>query len=83
MPDFFARKARLAIELAWAEGPRGRILPEPGELRYPIGYTLAGPETRSGFAVHYSAPFASDTVLVTFCVMMGTNRSVANVMTTG
>lgn len=61
VPDFYARKARLAIELAWVEGPRGRILPKPGELRYPISYTLAGPETRSGFAVHYSAPFASDT----------------------
>jgi hypothetical protein len=61
VPDFYARKARLVIEVAWAEGTRGRILPTPGELRYPIGYTLAGPETRSGFAVHYSAPFASDT----------------------
>ena len=61
VPDFYVRKTRLAIELAWAEGARGRIQAEPGELRYPIGYTLAGPETRSGFAVHYSAPFASDT----------------------
>ncbi|ESX82646.1 MULTISPECIES: hypothetical protein [unclassified Mesorhizobium] len=30
VPDFYVRKARLAIEVAWAEGSRARILAEPG-----------------------------------------------------
>lgn len=61
VPAFYARKARLAIEVAWAETLRGRIVAGRGELRYPIGYVLGGPSSSSGFAAHYSAPFASDT----------------------
>jgi hypothetical protein len=62
VPDFYARKRRLVIEVAWTESQRGRIVTGRGELRYPIAYVPDGSSSSSsGFAAHYSAPYASNT----------------------
>lgn len=58
---FYEDGRRLLVEVSWAEDPKGKPLSARGALRYPISYPDTGEASLSGFAAHYSAPFASDT----------------------
>ncbi len=61
VPRLFRLKDKVVGELSFAVNERGRPIPEPGKLRYPIGYPDGQAHAYTGFGFHISGPFHSDT----------------------
>ena len=61
LPDFFRRKRRYFVEVAWRLDKSGRPLPAVGRYRYPIGFPSQSEAARTGHGGFYSAPFVCNT----------------------